>query len=304
MQINKSNIKLSYFRLQNENYEKYILARNYKGVNKYLTAIVEYILFLEQKGLSHLKEVGQDTFQLYFNYLINRRNKTRGGVLSNSSIKNHLFALSLFYDQLLMSGELSKIIVIPKFQIGDRNEKEIISRREVRELLSVAANMLEGCIVAIGYGCGLRRGEMAQLNVRDLQLNKGVLIVKNGKNNKRREVPLPETIINQLKKYILTERPCNINHAELNDAFFLNSNGKRMTGNYLNIKLSQMAERTENIELIQKNITLHSLRHSIATHLMENGAGFEHVREFLGHAEIDTTQLYAIRRKRRVILTV
>jgi integrase/recombinase XerD len=304
MITNKSNIKLSYFRSQNEKFEKYILARNYKGEKKYFSPIVEHLLFLEKKGLSHLKQVNQDIFQAYFNYLIHRKNQRTGGVLSASSIRNHLLALSIFYDHLLQSRDLSRIIVIPKFQLIKSKEREIISSKEIKDLQEASLSLLERCIIATGYGCGLRRNEMVQLNVHDIHLGKGILVVKSGKNSKRREIPLSDSVTIELKNYLLSERQQAVKYNRLNAAFFLNAKGERMGGNSLNIKLYQMTKRTENTELIQKNITLHSLRHSIATHLMENGAGFEQVREFLGHSEIDTTQLYAIRRKRGKVLSI
>lgn len=304
METEKSIIKLSYFLKLYESYEKYIHVRNYKGSRQYLFAVQEHILWLEQHGMSHISEVDYAKFCRYLGYLISRPNYRLNGFLSDSSIKNHLFALSIFYDMLRKYGELEKTISIPKFHIKHKKEREIISRVEINQLMQVCTNLLEKSIVAIGYGCGLRRSEMEQLNVSDIQLSIGVLVVRNGKNNKLREVPISDTIEKILKHYIISERPKYINHNKPDDAFFLNTQGRRMAGNYLNKGLFLITQRTNNSELKRKNITLHSLRHSIATHLLENGAGFEQVKEFLGHSKIDTTQLYAIRRKRKRILCI
>ena len=137
--------------------------------------------------------------------------------------------------------------------------------------------------------------KIKKMNTR---LSKGILIVKEGKGSKRREIPLSDSMTKDFKKYITVERPGLLKNNALEMAFFLNNRGERRRGNSLNKRLKQIISRTKNQSLIDKSITLHNLRHSIATHLMENGAGFENVRDFLGHIEIDTTQLYAIRRKR------
>jgi len=304
MLILKSQIRLKYFINAYEDYEKYIRVRNYRGMQKYFFAVLEHILWLEQQGISHMTEVDQIIFQKYFTYLVTRPNQRQKGLLSDSSIKNHLFALSLFYENLLQSMELSKTISIPKYHIKQKKEQEVISRDEINQLLGVSENLLEKCIIAVGYGCGLRRSEMEKLNVQDIFLSKGILVVRYGKNSKRREIPLSDSIIIILKEYITAERPKYLNRSKPEEAFYLNSEGRRMAGNYLNKRLVKMVGQTQNSALIQKNITLHNLRHSITTHLMENGAGFEHVREFLGHSEIDTTQLYAIRRKQNRVLSI
>jgi integrase/recombinase XerD len=225
-------------------------------------------------------------------------------VLSENFIRHHLFSLSLFYELLLETGVVDKGIVISKFQVKQTANKEVLNRKELHLLQQNCTKPLEACIIALGYGCGLRRNEMVQLNIDDIRLSEQVLVVKCGKNGKSREVPIAGKLIPVLKEYLIAERPCRIIGSEMPDAFFLSNTGKRMSGNYLNKSLKKIAGRCDNQQLQSKRITLHTLRHSIATHLMESGGGFEQVRQFLGHAEIDTTQLYAIRRNRKKTLTI
>jgi len=178
------------------------------------------------------------------------------------------------------------------------HQREVVTKEEIESMLNCCTDLFERCIILTGYGCGLRRNEMVRLNIDDVLLSKGVLIVKEGKGKKRREIPLSDSMTRDLKEYITVERPGLLKNNALEMSFFLNNRGERRRGNSLNKRLKQIISRTNNHSLIDKGITLHNLRHSIATHLMENGAGFENVRDFLGHIEIDTTQLYAIRRKR------
>ena len=97
---------------------------------------------------------------------------------------------------------------------------------------------------------------------------------------------------------MIHERPQVLHYGKQNEtAFFLGNKGTRMKGEYLGEMLHEIINRTNNRKLISKEITLHCLRHSIAVHLIDQGAGIEFVRDFLGHSQIDTAHIYARRRK-------
>jgi integrase/recombinase XerD len=110
------------------------------------------------------------------------------------------------------------------------------------------------------------------------------LYVRDGKGAKRRVIPLNQTVKNDLENY------CKKYRKDKNcEAFMLSRIKHRMSGDSYNRTLKQLLQRTE----INKEITLHHLRHSIATHLLENGMSIEFVRDFLGHSHLETTQIYA-----------
>lgn len=286
-------------------FKSYLEAEEYKKTGSYLTAITELIVWLETIGITNIKRVKQNEIQEYFNYLINRPNQRRTGLLSESHIKNHLHALRLFFDYLLESSQNDKTYLLPKFVKKRKIPRNILDREEVQELYKVCESQQEKALLSICYGCGLRRTEAIRLDLRDIQIRKGILIVREGKGNKRREIPMSTNVTKDIRKYVFEERSENLKKTEhWEEAFFVNPKGKRLSNNTLNDKLKKIVARTENEELINKNITLHCLRHSIATHLLENGAGFEQVRDFLGHIDIDTTQLYSIRRKRKKIINL
>ena len=114
---------------------------------------------------------------------------------------------------------------------------------------------------------------------------------------------MSDSVIRDLKDYIFHERHVYElkKQKKKTNAFFLNAWGQRMAGDYLNKRLKILTEKTRNSKLMSKEISLHSLRHSIATHLLDGGASIEFVRTFLGHREIDTVHIYARRRKRKNI---
>jgi site-specific recombinase XerD len=301
----KYQIKTERYKVIIDGFESFINQGNFKSVSSYITAIAELLLWLETKGITNIKKVRQHDIQSYSEYLINRPNERTGGVLSESFIKNQLHSLRLFFDYLMDAGYNDKSFLLPKFVIKHHPPRNIVTRDEMTELFDKCETQFERAILAICYGCGLRRTEAIRLDIRDILISSGKLIVRIGKHDKRREIPLSDNVIKTIKDYVFEQRNELLKDtSKWVDAFFITTKGKRVSNNYLNNKLKEIIVRTGNDEIINKNITLHCLRHSIATHLVENGAGIEEVRDFLGHVEIDTTQLYSSRRRKHKLLNI
>ncbi|MDK2772606.1 MAG: tyrosine-type recombinase/integrase [Flavobacterium sp.] len=295
----------AYKNLYNE-FESFVRVRNYKqGRGKMYQGVVsEFLMWLEEKGITKIQDVNSEISIQYFDYLISRPKQRGEGSLSSKSIKFHLFVLGLFILNLLETNQIEKAFYIPSYSEVNENPRNVLSIDEVQLLYNKAQNQLETALLSLAYGCGLRRSEIHLLDVRDIQLSKGMLTVRKGKNGKRRDVPISDSILEYLKKYILEERYQKLEGKnQLEEAFFINSRGQRMSGEHLNEILKKMIEQTNNYELIQKEITLHCLRHSIAYHLAQNNAGIDFIRRFLGHSEINTTYLYAIKNKKRKPVT-
>lgn len=284
-------------------YETYLTAKGFKG-KTFQTPVKEFLIWLEQIGISKIKEVTSKEAKRYYEYLIERPNQRRSGILAGSTIKMHLFALSKFMDNLLSLGEIQKGFIIQKIKGDDKKEREVLSIEEIKQLYRISENLLEQALLSVGYGCGLRRSEMQNLNLSDVQLTTGMLIVRQGKGSKRREVHMSDIVLQSVKRY-LTEYRHQFVGKHTENAFFISVKGKRMSGDNLNRKLKMIIERTNQQNLIDKGITLHCLRHSIAHHLMENNAGIDFIRDFLGHSFSNTAYLYARknREKARIIKT-
>ncbi len=159
--------------------------------------------------------------------------------------------------------------------------------REFYEML----NCRDKAMLAIFYGCGLRRNEGYHLNITDIHLESAVVHVRKGKGYKERFVPVSKKGMENITAYLYDARPLMIRDNK-EEAFFLNHNGKRLGGQMLMLCLQNLARRTNNSELQQKEIGLHTLRHSIATHLLGNGMSLESIRDFLGHSSLESTQIY------------
>jgi len=262
--------------------------------------IREFLFFLEKKGILNISKVSAKDILDYHNYLKERPNQRKCGGLSESIIRQHLHAMRMFFDYLLDTNMIASTpIRLPKFTWGIYKERNIATFEEIKEIYKACLTKKDKAILSLAYGCGLRRSEIQNLNTSDIMIHKGVLIVRDGKGGKNRTIPLANSTISDLKDYIIYERPYYFKSNQNCPSFFVNKFGCRLSGSKINERLKEIIGFTNNEPLIQKNLTLHCLRHSIATHLSDNGANIEFIQKLLGHSEIDTSQLYAKKRKQQ-----
>ena len=232
-----------------------------------------------------VENITQNDIQYYYEYLQERPNKRRPGGLSEMMINHHIFALKLFFNyQLEMGHILENPISGMKFKTPYSKPREILTFLEIEQLYFVAKSYKERLVLSLFYGCGLRRSEGEKLDISDVSLRKQILYVRSGKGGKRRAVPMSESVKKDIENYLEKER-----FGSMETALVLNRLGNRMLGQSYNLILKKLLVRAE----ITKEITLHCLRHSIATHLLESGLSIEKVRDFLGHKNLESTQIYA-----------
>ena len=221
----------------------------------------------------------------YHKHLQERPNKRTGGGLSESYINHHIYSLKLFFAWQEEKGSIAQNpISCLTFDSPTSKPREILTREEVNQLYDACATLKERAIIALFYGCGLRRSEGEQLDLKDVHFRSGILYVRKGKNSKRRAVPMSQGVSNDLKNYVYNERFSKENEI----AFFTNEIGTRMRGE----THGKVLKRLLKLANINREISLHCLRHSIATHLLESGLSVEYVRDFLGHKHLESTQIY------------
>ena len=142
-------------------------------------------------------------------------------------------------------------------------------------------------MLSLYYGCGLRRSEAVAVDVSDVLFRKRLLYVRKGKNYRERYVPMTSAIIADLRTYLYEARPLLLGKYS-SEALLVSNQGRRIEAQSLAIRLKQLLL----IAGIDKPITLHSLRHSIATHLLQSGMKLQYISDFLGHQSLEATQLY------------
>ena len=132
---------------------------------------------------------------------------------------------------------------------------------------------------------------LREVNMDDINFDRRIIHVKNGKNYKERLVPFSRTGSNYLQQWIYDHR-AKLLKSQKEGALFIGVNGNPMNGNTLYVRLKLLQQQIENPELQSKNVGLHTLRHSIATHLLENGMDLQKIQRFLGHSSLESTQIY------------
>lgn len=279
-----------------QDYREYIsiLGYSYNGQQIKESNVSEFLEWLETNGMQDITTVIPAHIKAHYEYLKNRPHHKQEGVLSLKTITNNMRSIRVFFTMLQESG---RIIINPMsvltFSCPKEKAKErtILTIEEIKQLYKVTETLQERTILNLAYGCGLRSMELVSLNIEDMRLNESFLIVQKGKGNKKRLVPMSRQVKEEIKKYIEVERPLYIKN-EAAKALILNIKGERMRKYTCRKILKAIIARTKNKSITEKKISIHNLRHSIATHLLEQGVPIEQVRNFLGHSHLETTEIY------------
>lgn len=195
---------------------------------------------------------------------------------ASQTVHVHLNAIKFFYREICRIQTPINI----SFPKREGRLPVVLSHEEIERMIAVTPNGKHKLIIALAYGAGLRVSEVKDLSVRDIDFDRACIHVKHGKGAKDRITLLPELLMESLRHI-----------AEIRDPLlpvFANVYGRRLTKETFQ-KVVQHALRKAGIS---KAATFHSLRHSFATHLLENGTDIRYVQELLGHANIRTTQRY------------
>lgn len=217
---------------------------------------------------------------------------TKVGVESSSQARI-LSGIKSFFNFLLLENILkndpTELIDAPKLS---RKLPEVLSTDEIQGMLNrIDLSLPEGgrnkCIIEMLYSCGLRVSELVELKISNLYPGDHFIRVI-GKGNKERLVPIGKFTIKQVTNYLNFYRKPAIVQKGFEDYLFLNRNGKKLT----RVMIFHIIKKAAADAGIKKNISPHTLRHSFATHLVENGADLRAVQEMLGHESITTTEIY------------
>ena len=276
-----------------ENYQNYLQTLGYTKATyqaRYLY-LKQFFSWLESLQINQLEQVMPKNIADYQSIIKTQKNVRTKENLSKETVYNRLRNIQTFFGYTL---ELGKIKTNPAssfkfYSPKEPTERIIFTQIQIKELYKNCENEQEKMILNIAYGCGLRVGEMVKLNKKDIDLQENRLIVESGKNSKRRIVPITNQIVIELKEYLESSELSN-------KPIFLNIENRRMQKWSFNLILKKLIDKTnfgKRFKQAELNkIGMHTLRHSIATHLLENGMKLEQVQTFLGHSNLETTQVY------------
>jgi integrase/recombinase XerD len=271
-------------------------------VNDYKSRVRDFLEWLETQSVTQINQLTQKQISQYFSYLETRPNKRYKGKLLSISHLNHNF---IAVDKLLefLHGQGLQNIPSPtnhriKEDKDERIRKiEILTKEQIKTLHSAIQNTYSNLnfahreqkhyqlklIFSLHYACGLRLKEGAKVRFQDIDFERKTVFVEKGKNYKDRIIPMSSGVYNGLQDYIYNFR----NKLKLpHNRLFI------QTPNALNKDLKHLQSVCEDEKIKQKRLSMHVLRHSIATHLLQNGMSVENISQFLGHSSLESTQIY------------
>ncbi len=252
-------------------------------LQSYSRDIHQYESYLSQNRINYVK-VDNKAINEYLKYLQQNGKKT-------STISRSLASIRSFYQYLMRVKKIkhdpTENIQSPKVE---KRVPSVLTAEEVEKLLSQPKDVdLKGtrdkAMLEVAYATGMRVTEIISLNVEDVDLENGFISCKSA--NRQRNIPLGSISIAALREYIRDARPIMIKNEDEN-SLFVNVNGKRLTRQGFWKIVKYYKEQAH----IEKDITPHILRHSFATHLLQNGAELKAIQTMLGHSDISSTQVY------------
>jgi len=238
-------------------------------IKTYLDSAKSFLMFVHPKPL---QDVSNDDMVDYVNeYIIKRR-------LSFSYQNQAVNAVKLFFREIVKSK-----LDVEKFERPRREYKlpNVLSKAEVAAILKAHNNVKHKTMLSLIYACGLRRSELLYLKPTDIDSKRGLLIIRQAKGRKDRIIPISEKIIEMLRRYYMMYKPKVW-------LFEGQKVGEQYTAGSLQEVLKQSLEKSN----IKKPVSLHWLRHSYATHLLEAGTDLRYIQELLGHKSSKTTEIY------------
>ena len=268
-----------------ENYLVKVKQASANTVSSYIRDIRQFALWLSNNACADVVSVQQEHFHKYLEHL-----QEQGR--SASTVSRTLASLKNFYSYVVSSGflEISPVPSDIHIERGEKKLPQILSGKEVELLLAQPSCMdakghRDKAMLEIMYATGIRVSELIDLNIEDVNLDLGIIKCVSAK--KSRAIPLYPAALRALTIYIREVRFSMVADPS-EKALFVNVSGERMTRQ----GFWKILKQYQNKAGIEKEITPHTLRHSFAVHLLENGADLGSVQELMGHSDISSTQLY------------
>lgn len=251
-----------------------------KTIKSYTADILPFLNFLKCKNISKTNQLNLGAFREYLKFIDNRHYSNQTIIRKYSSYKNFFKFLE---DDNLIDKILSQSINAPR---KAHRFYSYLSINEIEKLFEVMKpydnfSLRNRAMIELAYSTGCRVSEIENIKIQDLNLPEREILVT-GKGNKQRIVYLNHTALYWLEQYLKIREDSKDNH------LFLNRFGEKLSVRYFGRIFKKYLSKAG----IEKNLSMHSLRHSFASHLLQEGAGIREVQELLGHSNVATTEIY------------
>lgn len=256
---------------QIEKFKQWLRSKRYSDstLSTYSEALKSFLVFYREKPIA---DITNEDVIMYNNEYILKNN------LSASYQNQIVNALKLFFRTVQ-----NKVIIVDAIHRPKRSKllPNVLSKEEIKLILNAHSNIKHKTMLSLIYSCGLRRSELLNLKPTDIDSKRGIVIIRQSKGKKDRIAPLSLKILEILREYYVISKP--------KIWLFEGQNAGEQYSEYsLQSVLKQALQKVGNT----KPVTLHWLRHSYATHLLENGTDLRYIQELLGHSSSKTTEIY------------
>lgn len=217
------------------------------------------------------QEVTEDDVKNYLDYLLTQKK------VKKVTLNHVISALKFFYDGILEKTIFLKI----KRPHREKTIPTILTKEEVKKMIDYTDNKKHKLLIKFAYATGLRVSELVKLRVEHLDLKEGLVYVRGGKGSKDRVVPIPKILVDELREYLISRRG---EHPYLFPG---------VKNRHLSIRSAEkIVNRAAKKSRIDKWVTVHTLRHSFATHLLNDGVDIRFIQKLLGHKRLTSTEIY------------
>lgn len=280
------------YQLLQQGFAAWLLALGYAGstVRNLPRHVQEFLHYQEQGGRGSLAQLQAPDASGFIEQLQTRIGPRTAKYYSPGHINKYIQALKLFNRYILQTGRTGIGFTLA-FLEDSRNQPDWLTRSEIRRLYEAISDDVLGtrdrAMLAVYYGCGLRLSEGAALTLSDVIADRKLLYVRKGKGYKERYVPVAGRSYKAIQLYIEEGRPQLVQGPT--DRLFIGAgSGKPLDKQSLYVRIKRLVS----VAGLTKRVGTHTLRHSIATHLLQSGMKLERIAEFLGHSSLDSTQVY------------
>ncbi len=252
-------------------FKQWMRSRRYSEstIDTYTDALGLFLRFYSKK---EVHEISNDDLIVFNNEYIIKNG------LSSSHQNQVVNAIKLFFRTVQNTKMNPELVHRPK---REKVLPNVLSKEEVKLILEAHGNIKHRAMLSLIYSCGLRRNELLNLKLNDIDSKRGLVIIRKGKGRKDRVTPLSEKVLIMLRDYFKAYQPKNW--------LFEGQSG---VGQYDERSLANVLKQALEKSNINKPVSLHWLRHSFATHLLENGTDLRYIQEILGHSSSKTTEIY------------
>lgn len=257
------------YRICPDSYLKKLEVKRYSNstVRSYVSAFESFINYFNDL---ELLEINEQDIGSYIRMLVKQGK-------SNSYLNQAINSIKFYYE--IVEGMPNRFYAIDRPRKEQRLPK-VLSKTEVLSMISKTKNLKHRCIISLLYSAGLRRGELLSLKVTDIDSKRMLVLIEQAKGKKDRVSLLSEKLLKELRLYYKQHNPKHY--------LFEGPTG----GAYSSTSVEKIVSKAAQLAGISKKVTPHMLRHSFATHLLENGTSLRHIQVLLGHNSSKTTEIY------------